>query len=79
VIGRRTKPTFCVFTVISVAVMGKCCDACGDSEYSSRFCFLASKGAGVKVASIAVDPKSMGHTVGDRPSNEAAFLCISCI
>jgi hypothetical protein len=26
-IGRRTKPTFCVFAVFSVAVMEKCCDA----------------------------------------------------
>jgi hypothetical protein len=32
-IGRRTKPTFCVFSVFSVAVMEKCCDACGDGEY----------------------------------------------
>jgi hypothetical protein len=26
-IGRRTKPTFCVFPVFSVAVMGRGCDA----------------------------------------------------
>jgi hypothetical protein len=26
-IGRPTKPTFCVFSVFSVAVMEKCCDA----------------------------------------------------
>jgi hypothetical protein len=26
-IGRRTKPTFCLFPVFSVAVMEKCCDA----------------------------------------------------
>jgi hypothetical protein len=26
-------PTFCVFPVFSVAVMEKCCDACGDGEY----------------------------------------------
>jgi hypothetical protein len=26
-IGRRTKPTFCVFSVLNVAVMEKCCDA----------------------------------------------------
>jgi hypothetical protein len=29
-IGRRTKPTFCVFPVFSVAVMEKCFDARGD-------------------------------------------------
>jgi hypothetical protein len=28
--------------------------------------FLTSSGAGVSVASIAVDRKSMGHTVADR-------------
>jgi hypothetical protein len=26
-IGRRTKPTFCIFCAFSVAVMEKCCDA----------------------------------------------------
>jgi hypothetical protein len=36
------------------------------------------RGAGVPVASIAVDVKSMGHTVADRSSNEADFLWISC-
>jgi hypothetical protein len=28
--------TFCVFPVFSVAVMEKCCDACGDGEYYFR-------------------------------------------
>jgi hypothetical protein len=32
-IGRRTKPTFCIIPVFSVAVMEKCCDACRDGEY----------------------------------------------
>jgi hypothetical protein len=41
--------------------------------------FSASEGAGVSEASIAVDRKSMGHTVADRSWNEADFLCISCI
>jgi hypothetical protein len=31
------------------------------------------------VASIAVDRKSMGHTVGERWWKDADFLCISCI
>jgi hypothetical protein len=78
-IGRGTKPTFCVFPVFCVAVMEKCCDACGDGEYYFRSGFSASEGAGVSVASIAVDRKSMGHTVADRSWNEADFLCISCI
>jgi hypothetical protein len=78
-IGRRTKPNFCVFPVFSVAVKEKCCDACGDGEYYFRSGFPASKGAGVSEASIAVDRKSMGHTLADRSSNEADFLCVSCI
>jgi hypothetical protein len=78
-IGRRTKPTFCVFPVFSVAVMEKCCDACRDGEYYFRSGFSASEGAGVSEASTAVDRKSMGHTMADRSSNEADFLCISCI
>jgi hypothetical protein len=75
-IGRRTKPTFCVFPVFSVAVMEKCCDACGYGEYYFRSGFSVSEGAGVYEASIAVDRKSMGHTMADRSSNEADFLCI---
>jgi predicted N-acetyltransferase YhbS len=51
----------------------------GDGEYYFRSGFSASEGAGVSVASTAVDRKSMGHTVADRSSNEADFLCISCI
>jgi hypothetical protein len=46
-IGRRTKPTFCVFPVFSVAVTQKCCDDCGDGEYYLRSGFSASECAGV--------------------------------
>jgi hypothetical protein len=46
-IGRRTKPTFCVSSVLNVAVMEKCCDACGYEEYYFRSGFSASLGAGV--------------------------------
>jgi hypothetical protein len=78
-IGRRTKPTFCVFSVFGAAVTENCCDACGDGKYYFRSGFSASEGAGVLVASIAVDRKSIRHTLPDRSSNEADFLCISCI
>jgi hypothetical protein len=81
VIGRRTKPTLCVFSVFpvfSVAVMVKCCDACGDREYYFGSSFSASESAGVSEASVAVDRKSMGQRWADRSSNEADFLCISC-
>jgi hypothetical protein len=65
--------------LVSVAVMEKRFDACGDRDYRYRSGFSASEGAGVSGASIAVDRKSMGHTVAYRSSNEADFLCISCI
>jgi hypothetical protein len=39
----------------------------------------APEGADVSVASIAVEWKSMGHTVGERLWKDADFLCISCI
>jgi hypothetical protein len=74
-IGRRTKPTFCVFPVFSMAFLAKCFEACGDVDYYFRSGFLASEGACVSEASTGVDRKSMGHTVGDRSSNEADFLC----
>jgi hypothetical protein len=41
--------------------------------------FMATENASNSEASAAVDRKSMGHTVADRSSNEADFLCISCI
>jgi hypothetical protein len=67
------------FAVVSVAVMQKYCDACYHGDYYFRSDFSSSEAAGVSVASTVVDRKSMGHTVADRSSNEADFLCISCI
>jgi hypothetical protein len=78
-IGRRKKPTFCVFPVFSVVVIEKCCDACGDENYYFWSGFSASESAGVSEASTNADFKSMGHTAADRSSNEADSLCISCI
>jgi hypothetical protein len=75
-IGRRSKPTFFVFSVLNVAVMEKCCDACGYGEYHFRSRSPASGSAGVREASATVDRKSMGQTVADRSSNEADFQCI---
>jgi hypothetical protein len=46
-IGRRTKPTSCVSSVLNVAVIEKCCDACREGEYYFRSGFPGSKGAGV--------------------------------
>jgi hypothetical protein len=41
-IGRRTQPTVCDFSVLSVAAMEKCCDACDDGENYLRSGFSAS-------------------------------------
>jgi hypothetical protein len=78
-IGRGLKPTSCVLPVLGLAVMEKSCDACGDGKYYFRSAFWVPEGACVLESSIAFDRKSMGHTVADRSSNEADFLCITCI
>jgi hypothetical protein len=62
-----------------VAVMEKCCDACGDGEYYFRSGFSAFQGDGVSEASTAVDLISTGHTVGELKRKDADFLCLSCI
>jgi hypothetical protein len=62
-----------------VAVLEKCCDACGDGEYYFRSGSLASEGARVSEASNAVDLKSIGHTVADRSWKDADILCNSSI
>jgi hypothetical protein len=56
-------PTFCVFPVFSVAVMEKCCDACGDEKYYFRSNFIALHGGGVLEVTTAGDRQSMGRTV----------------
>jgi hypothetical protein len=75
-IGRRTKPTFCVFPVFSVAVIEKCCDGRLEGQHYLRSCLSPSESARVKGSSTAVARKSMGHTVDDQSSNETDFLCI---
>jgi hypothetical protein len=62
--GGKT-PTLCVFPVLRVAVVEKCCDACGDREYYFRLGFSGLCGDGVSVASTCVYAKSMGQTVGE--------------
>jgi hypothetical protein len=78
-IGRRKKPTFCVFPVFSVTVKGKRCDARRDGKYYFWSSFPASERAAVSGATTAVDRLTMGHTVDDRSSNEAEFIWISCV
>jgi hypothetical protein len=58
-------PTVCVFPVFSVAVMEKCCDACGDGEYYLRFGFSALLRDGVSEASTVIERKSTKQTVGE--------------
>jgi hypothetical protein len=48
-------PTFCVFPVLSVAVMEKCCDVCGDGECYFRSMVSMIRGDGVSDASTSVD------------------------
>jgi hypothetical protein len=43
--GRANTPTFCVFSVFSVAFTEKCCDACGDGEYYFRSGCSTTEGA----------------------------------
>jgi hypothetical protein len=47
VCGGGKTPTFCVFPVFSVAVMKKCCDACGGEEYHLLTGCSAPEGAGI--------------------------------
>jgi hypothetical protein len=70
-------PDFLCISVFSVAVMEKCCDACGDGEYYFRSAFSTSQGDDVCWASSAVDRKSRGHTVGELQWKDPDFLCIS--
>jgi hypothetical protein len=49
---------------ISVAVMEKCCDACGDGEYLFPCGVLALQGDGVSVASTGVNREVDGTYVG---------------
>jgi hypothetical protein len=56
-------PTFCVFPVLSVTVILKCCDAYGDGNKYFQSGFSALQADGVSFASTAVDRKSMGYTV----------------
>jgi hypothetical protein len=77
--GGGKTPTFRAFPVFRLAVMEKCCDACGNEEYYFRSGCTAPQGAGVWEATTAVKPKSMGHTMCERWQNDSDFLCISCI
>jgi hypothetical protein len=71
-------PDFLCISVFSVAVMEKCCDACGDGEYYFRSGFSKLQGVNVSQATSAVDRKSRGHTVGELQWKGPDFLCISC-
>ena len=65
-IGSVLKATLLVFSVICMAVLEKLCDACGDEEYYFLSGFSALEVVGVSAASIAVDWRSMGHTLAHR-------------
>jgi hypothetical protein len=56
-------PTFCVFPVFSVAVMEKCCDACGVGEYYFRSRVTSTQSGRISEASNAVAPEVDGKYV----------------
>jgi hypothetical protein len=58
-------PTLCVIPVFSVAVMEKCCDACGDGEYLFPVVFLSVVGWRCFIGIECLNRKTMGHTVGE--------------
>jgi hypothetical protein len=51
-------PTFCVFPVFSVAVMEKCCDACGVGDYYFRSGLTSIQSGRISEASNAMHQKS---------------------
>jgi hypothetical protein len=74
--GRGRTLTLCVFPVITVAVMEKCCDARGDREYYFRSGCSTSQDACLSAASIVVNRKSMRRTVVERSLKDADFVLI---
>jgi hypothetical protein len=75
--GRGRRPTFGVVPALRVAVMEKCCDACGDGVNYFRLNSSAAENVGVQVASSSVDRKSLVPTVAERSCKHADFLCVS--
>jgi hypothetical protein len=73
--GRGKTPTLCVFPVFSVAVMEKCCDACGDGNTISGRVVRRHRVLMSERTSIAVSRKSMEHTVAERSGKDADFVC----
>jgi hypothetical protein len=61
--GRVKTPTFCVFPLLSVAVVEECCDSCGDGDYYLRSGCSASKDVSALEALVAVDRKSIQHAM----------------
>jgi hypothetical protein len=64
--SRRTKTTFCVFPVFSVAVMEKCCDACGDGNTNTGRVFRLSRVPVFQRHRLPLTGRSMGHTVAEQ-------------
>jgi hypothetical protein len=60
---KRQDADFLCFSVFSVAVIEKCCDACGDGKYYFRSGFMALHGDGDLEVTTAGDRQSTGHTL----------------
>jgi hypothetical protein len=54
-------PTLCIFRVFSVAVMGKCCDACGDGDSHFLSCCLASRMAVIDLLRLPLTGSRWGR------------------
>jgi hypothetical protein len=76
-VGERSwkNLTFCVFMVV---VKEKCYDAGGDGVYYFRSGCSVSEGASFLRPSIAVERKSIGHTVGEWPWKNVVF-CVTSV
>jgi hypothetical protein len=61
------------FSVFSVAVTKKCCDASGYEKHYFRSGCSASEDAGVTEATTAVHRKSMEHPVAERSRKNVVF------
>jgi hypothetical protein len=72
-------PTFCVFPVFSVAVMEKCCDACGDGTKYFRRVFWRFRMTVFQRHRLALTGSRWDIRWVSGRGRDADCLCISCI
>jgi hypothetical protein len=72
-------PTFCVFPVFSVAVMEKCCDACGDGNKYFQSGFRRCRMTVFQGHRLALTGSRWDIRWGERSWKDADCLCFSGI